>query len=118
MAHYHDHSQTNFGRAFAIGVALNVAFVLVEAFYGYLAHSLALVADAGHNLSDVLGLYWPGSEHSGAAPADTAPNLWLAALLDPGRADQRDRLARRGGRNCLGSDLSALAIPARWQAEP
>lgn len=56
MAHNHDHSQTNFGRAFAIGVALNVAFVLVEAFYGYQAHSLALVADAGHNLSDVLGL--------------------------------------------------------------
>lgn len=56
MAHHHDHEPNNYGRAFAIGVGLNVAFVLIEAFYGYLAHSLALVADAGHNLSDVLGL--------------------------------------------------------------
>ena len=56
MAHHHDHGPANYSRAFAIGVVLNVAFVLVEAFYGYRAHSLALVADAGHNLSDVLSL--------------------------------------------------------------
>jgi len=56
MAHHHDHAPKSYGRAFAIGVGLNVAFVLIEAFYGYRAHSLALVADAGHNLSDVLGL--------------------------------------------------------------
>ena len=43
-------------RAFALGVTLNLAFVLVEAGYGIRAHSLALVADAGHNLGDVLGL--------------------------------------------------------------
>ena len=54
--HCHDHGQANYGRAFAIGTALNMGFVLVEAFYGYFAHSLALFADAGHNLSDVLGL--------------------------------------------------------------
>jgi len=48
------------GRAFAIAIALNLAFVLIEFFYGRIAHSLALVADAGHNLSDVLslGLAW------------------------------------------------------------
>jgi cobalt-zinc-cadmium efflux system protein len=52
----HTHAVTDFGRAFAIGIALNFGFVLVEAIFGGIAHSLALVADAGHNLSDVLGL--------------------------------------------------------------
>ncbi len=56
MGHDHDHGPANHNRAFAIGVALNLAFVAVEAVYGLRAHSLALVADAGHNLSDVLGL--------------------------------------------------------------
>ncbi len=54
--HGHSHTPTNFGRAFAIGIALNAAFVVIEATFGILSHSLALVADAGHNLSDVLGL--------------------------------------------------------------
>ncbi len=44
------------GRAFAIGVALNLAFLALEATAGLFAHSLALLADAGHNLGDVLGL--------------------------------------------------------------
>ncbi|MDP9357144.1 MAG: cation diffusion facilitator family transporter [Chloroflexota bacterium] len=56
MTHSHDHGPTNHNRAFALGVALNLAFVTVEAVFGLLSHSLALVADAGHNLSDVLGL--------------------------------------------------------------
>lgn len=56
--HHHDHSQQlkSFGTAFAIGIALNLAFVIVEASYGFLADSLALLADAGHNLVDVMGL--------------------------------------------------------------
>lgn len=54
--HGHVHAPVDFGRAFAIGIALNTAFVLVEAGYGYASGSMALVADAGHNLSDVLGL--------------------------------------------------------------
>jgi cobalt-zinc-cadmium efflux system protein len=54
--HAHHHAPTDFGRAFAIGIALNLGFVIVEAIYGGIAHSLALIADAGHNLSDVLGL--------------------------------------------------------------
>ncbi|MBV8884024.1 MAG: cation transporter [Chroococcidiopsidaceae cyanobacterium CP_BM_RX_35] len=54
--HGHTHTSASFGRAFAIGTALNLGFVIVEAVYGYLAHSLALFADAGHNLGDVLGL--------------------------------------------------------------
>ncbi len=54
--HGHSHAPTNYNRAFAIGVALNVVYIAVEATYGILADSLALLADAGHNLSDVLGL--------------------------------------------------------------
>ncbi len=54
--HTHTHAPKNFGRAFAIGIALNLAFVIIEAAYGFAANSMALVADAGHNLSDVLGL--------------------------------------------------------------
>lgn len=47
----------NYNRAFAIGITLNILFVVVEAVYGIMADSLALVADAGHNLSDVLSLF-------------------------------------------------------------
>jgi cobalt-zinc-cadmium efflux system protein len=54
--HRHQHSATDYGRAFAIGIALNLAYVAAEAAAGVAAHSLALVADAGHNLGDVLGL--------------------------------------------------------------
>ncbi|MFH1604740.1 MAG: cation diffusion facilitator family transporter [Pseudomonadota bacterium] len=59
----HDHSHEGHDRAFAIGIALNLAFVAIEAVYGVLAHSMALLADAGHNLSDVLalGLAWGAS---------------------------------------------------------
>ncbi len=52
----HVHQPADFGRAFAIGIALNTAYVIVEAAFGYVTNSIALVADAGHNLSDVLGL--------------------------------------------------------------
>lgn len=54
--HGHSHAPASFGRAFAVGIALNLGFVIVEATYGVIAGSMALVADAGHNLSDVLGL--------------------------------------------------------------
>jgi cobalt-zinc-cadmium efflux system protein len=56
MSHDHDHAVANYNRAFAIGIALNLVFVLIEAGYGVLARSLALIADAGHNLSDVASL--------------------------------------------------------------
>ncbi|HEX7789483.1 MAG TPA: cation diffusion facilitator family transporter [Afipia sp.] len=52
----HVHAPANFGAAFAIGIFLNTAFVIAEAIYGYTSNSTALIADAGHNLSDVLGL--------------------------------------------------------------
>lgn len=54
--HHHHHATPDYNRAFAIGVALNVIFVVIEAFYGFVSDSLALLTDAGHNLSDVLGL--------------------------------------------------------------
>ena len=62
--HHHGHSHgTDFGRTFAIGIALNLAFVVVETIYGFIANSMSLLADAGHNLSDVLGLVvaWAGA---------------------------------------------------------
>lgn len=56
MSHDHSHEIENYNRPFAIGVILNVIFVLIEISYGILADSLALIADAGHNISDVLSL--------------------------------------------------------------
>lgn len=55
-AHGHGHPSSGHGAAFAIGIALNLAFVALEAVYGLISGSLALIADAGHNLSDVFGL--------------------------------------------------------------
>ena len=54
--HHHHHGPPDYNRAFAAGVILNVGFVIVEAVFGVLSDSLALLTDAGHNLSDVLGL--------------------------------------------------------------
>lgn len=55
IPHFSDQGKS-FGAAFAIGAALNISFVLVELFVGFKIKSLALIADAGHNASDVLGL--------------------------------------------------------------
>jgi cobalt-zinc-cadmium efflux system protein len=59
----HSHAPADFGRAFAIAIALNVGFVVAEAVFGFIANSMALLSDAGHNLSDVLGLVvaWAGA---------------------------------------------------------
>ncbi len=54
--HGHSHGPMNYDRVFAIGIALNVSYALIEAVAGFWLNSLSLVADAGHNLSDVLGL--------------------------------------------------------------
>ena len=61
--HDHGHAPGSYHGAFAIGIGLNVGFVAVEAFYGWKVDSLALLADAGHNLSDVIGLVlaWGGA---------------------------------------------------------
>ena len=52
----HSHVPANFGRTFAIATALNIALVAAQIIYGLYAHSLALLADAGHNFGDVMGL--------------------------------------------------------------
>src|SRR5574344_1221224 len=57
MEHNHSHSSDiNLGNAFKIGISLNIIYIIIEASYGFFSNSMALVADAGHNLSDVLAL--------------------------------------------------------------
>ena len=69
--HGHHHAPTSFGRAFLIAITLNTTFVAVEFGYGFAANSTALMADAGHNLSDVLGLIlaWGAAILSKKAPS-------------------------------------------------
>lgn len=72
-AHSHHHAPKTYTRAFQIGIGLNVGFVLIEAAAGLSINSLALLADAGHNLSDVLGLglAWGASYLSQRPPSQT-----------------------------------------------
>lgn len=81
--HGHSHAPANYGRAFVIGVTLNVAFVLVEAIMGWRVHSLALVADAGHNLSDVGGLLlaWAGLAAGTLRPSERRTYGWRRASI-------------------------------------
>jgi cobalt-zinc-cadmium efflux system protein len=60
----HSHAPDTFGTAFAIATALNIALVVLQAFYGVLAHSMALLADAGHNAGDVLALLLAWGSHA------------------------------------------------------
>jgi cobalt-zinc-cadmium efflux system protein len=89
MSHCHSHAPANYGRAFAIGVALNLAYVVVEAGFGFWDNSLALLSDAGHNLSDVIGLLlaWAGFALSRIPPSPSRTYGWrgstiLAALFN------------------------------------
>lgn len=57
MEHNHSHNKDiNLGNAFKISITINIIYIAVEVFYGFFSHSMALVADAGHNFSDVLAL--------------------------------------------------------------
>jgi cobalt-zinc-cadmium efflux system protein len=85
---HHHHAPADFGRAFAIGIVLNLGFVAVEAFYGWMSNSMALLADAGHNLADVLGL----------------ATAWAGAVLAKRPASRRFSYGFRGA-----SILAALA---------
>jgi cobalt-zinc-cadmium efflux system protein len=75
MAGHAHHHHADMNRAFALGIGLNVAFVVVEAAFGFTANSMALLSDAGHNLSDVLGLLvaWAGGlmAKTGSSPRFT-----------------------------------------------
>jgi cobalt-zinc-cadmium efflux system protein len=86
--HSHSHS-ADYNRAFAVGFALNLGFVILEAVFGVLAGSLALLADAGHNLTDVLGLSlaWTANYLMKRPPSERRTYGWrrssiLAALLN------------------------------------
>src|SRR5215468_5478254 len=85
----HSHAPKSFGLAFALGTALNAGFVVVEAVFGFLSNSTALLADAGHNLSDVFGLLvaWAAAALSRRAPTTRftyglGSTSILAALLN------------------------------------
>ena len=87
--HSHSHSPVSMSRAFAIGVGLNATFVCIEAACGLLSGSLALLADAGHNLNDVLGLLlaWGASYLASRKPTGRRTYGWgrtsiLAALFN------------------------------------
>ena len=87
-AHSHAAPPSDSRSAFLIGIGLNVAFVVTEAVFGFRAHSVALVADAGHNLGDVLGLVF----------------AWTAAVLAQRRPTPRHTYGLRSS-----SILAALA---------
>ncbi len=83
----HSHAPATFGRAFAIGAVVNAGFVALQVFYGLAAHSVALLADAVHNLGDVLGLLiaWGAATLTQRAPTPKRTYGWgrssiLAAL--------------------------------------
>jgi cobalt-zinc-cadmium efflux system protein len=78
--HDHVHAPASFGKAFAIGITLNLSFVVIEALYGLMSNSVSLLADAGHNLGDVLGL--------GVA--------WLASVLAKRPPTERFTYGMRG----------------------
>src|SRR3954471_19858053 len=87
--HGHSHGPPRNNAAFAIGVVLNLGFVVVEVLYGFAAHSLALISDAGHNLSDVfcLLLAWGAIQLTKAAPTTRRTYGWrrssiFAALIN------------------------------------
>ena len=81
--HGHSHVPANFNSAFAIGIALNIAFVAIEAWYGWKVNSLALLADAGHNLSDVAGLVlaWGGALAGRLRPTARHTYGWQRASI-------------------------------------
>jgi len=76
--HSHSHEPTSFGRAFAIGIALNIAFVIIEAVYGFYANSMALLSDAGHNFADALALVfsWYGIWIARKPSTQTRTPIW------------------------------------------
>jgi cobalt-zinc-cadmium efflux system protein len=81
--HQHTHHATNYNRAFAIGVALNSIYIFVEAGFGFGYNSLALLADAAHNLSDVAGLLmaWAGYYLSRLKPTSKYTYGWRSSSI-------------------------------------
>lgn len=90
--HHHGHAPARFDRAFAIGVTLNLALVIGQVLFGLVAGSLALIADAGHNLGDVLGLVL----------------AWVAAIL--GRRPPTRRRTYGFGRSSILAALTNAGV--------
>ena len=101
MSGSHNHAAPSHGRAFAVGIALNLGFVAVEATFGVISGSLALLADAGHNLSDVLGLVL----------------AWGASLLARRKPTERHTYGLRSS-SILAALLNALASIQLTHAGP
>lgn len=82
-SHAHDHAPKDFNQAFSIGITLNIAFVAIESFYGWKVNSLALLADAGHNFSDVIGLVlaWGGALAVKLRPNNRHTYGWKRATI-------------------------------------
>src|SRR5947207_3539201 len=87
----HSHAPDSFGWAFAVGAALNAAFVIAELVFGYAANSLALISDALHNFSDVIALLlaWGAAWLAQKPPTDSHTYGYrrasiLAALFNAG----------------------------------
>ena len=99
MAHNHNYETTNYNRAFAFGVILNVGFVVVEVIFGLTADSLALIADAGHNLSDVIGLLlaWGASYMGNLQPTPQRTYGWRSATIMAALANSIILLVAVGG---------------------
>lgn len=91
--HHHHPAPADAGRAFVLAIGLNAAFVAIEFIYGFIANSTALMADAGHNLSDVLGLIL----------------AWGAALLTKSAPTRRFTYGLRGS-SILAALLNALLL--------
>lgn len=88
----HSHGPASYDRAFAIGITLNLGFVIAELIYGVAANSLALIGDAGHNFSDVIGLL----------------AAWIAAMLAKRPASRR--LSYGFGRTTILASLTNAVI--------
>src|SRR5215217_6856637 len=101
--HSHTHVPKSFGLVFALGMAPNVKFVIVEAAFGLISNSTALLADAGHNLSDGLDSSWPGelppvaiSAHASIClrVGDPRGAVQCHASVDDGGSDRMEAIQR------------------------
>ncbi len=113
--HSHDHDldlPVNFSNAFAIGIVLNVLFVIIETAAGFWTGSLMLLADAGHNLSDVLGLVlaWGGSYLASIPPSSRHTYGFRSTTILAALANAILLLVAVGG-------ISWEAIGRFWQSE-
>ena len=113
----HSHAPADFGRAFLIGIILNTGFVIVEAAYGWISGSMALIADAGHNLSDVLALMlaWGASVAAKKAPTDRFTYGYKSSTILAALANAGLLLVAIGA--ILFETLHRMAQPAEVQGE-